>query len=176
MTNDNQPKTLAELNVKPGDVVFRHTEHHSRAVGRFEIEVADHNGYKMKGVGLTFSGDYAEWTLVPRAIDLTTITAPFGLLDEATQTALKAHGGPYQLYEGTLNGWRDVSRLYDDHGVTYRVKPAPKRETIVNREMYITSRGTVACNAKLEGARPVTLTYDTIDGKINLASYRLEDR
>ena len=44
----------------------------------------------------------AEWTDTP-AIDLTAITTPFGLLDEATQAALKAHGGPYEAY--FYRGW-----------------------------------------------------------------------
>ena len=44
----------------------------------------------------------AEWTDAT-AIDLTAITTPFGLLDEATQAALKAHGGPYEAY--FYRGW-----------------------------------------------------------------------
>lgn len=43
-------------------------------------------------------------------IDLTKLTTPFGLLDEVhgkgTQAALKAHGGPYEIYT-TVNGWQD---------------------------------------------------------------------
>ena len=37
--------------------------------------------------------------------DLTAIITPFGLLDRETQEALKAHGGPYEMYYGTV-GWK----------------------------------------------------------------------
>ena len=59
--------------------------------------------------------------------DLTKITTPFGLLDKETQDALKAHGGPWEMYTGK---WNDTSRLpaFFDH-VVYRVKPSPLVET-----------------------------------------------
>ena len=56
--------------------------------------------------------------------DLTAITTPFGLLDRETQEALKAHGGPYELWRGSL--WGDVEPHDDfDSWYAYRVKPAP---------------------------------------------------
>lgn len=59
------------------------------------------------------------------AIDLTAITTPFGLLDDATKSALKAHSGPYDVWSG--GAWRKIRRegcsfTYD---YTYRVAPAP---------------------------------------------------
>ena len=69
-------------------------------------------------------------------IDLTTITTPFGLLDDETQEALKAHGGPYQ-YWFSEDGWRDYKGIghptWTVHTV-YRVKPAPPKP----REWWIT--------------------------------------
>ena len=123
--------------------------------------------------GHTFPG----WSedIIAEATDLTTIATPFGLLDEATQTALRVHGGPYERYSDD-GEWKDSDFPVWYFGNVYRVKPGPKRETIVNREMYISNRGCVATNAKMPGARPVTVTFDTIDGKIDLASYRLEER
>lgn len=65
----------------------------------------------------------AEWRDEP---DLTAITTPFGLLDRETQEALKAHGGPYEIYTGG-GGWKE--RLGPMWGYTYayRVKPAPPK-------------------------------------------------
>lgn len=58
--------------------------------------------------------------------DLTTITSAFGLLDAETQEALRAHGGPYQVftYEGM---WDDTLEPYWQKQVTYRVKPQPPK-------------------------------------------------
>ena len=39
--------------------------------------------------------------------DLTKITTPYGLLDEATQKALQDHGGPYEEWRGRKNAWED---------------------------------------------------------------------
>lgn len=58
--------------------------------------------------------------------DLTAITTPFGLLDRETQEALKAHGGPYEIY-GMFGLWEkrpDPAWAVD---CTYRVKPAPPK-------------------------------------------------
>lgn len=58
-------------------------------------------------------------------MDLTKITTPFGLLDEATQEALKAHGGPYERYNG--EAWIQADLNNDWPAVTYRVKPHPPK-------------------------------------------------
>jgi hypothetical protein len=56
--------------------------------------------------------------------DLTAITTPFGLLDEATRAELKAHGGPYEVYAGD-RGWYPKPYSNDwPLSVTIRVKPA----------------------------------------------------
>ena len=61
-------------------------------------------------------------------MDLTKITTPFGLLDEATQEALMAHGGPYQVWGG-ISGWNDCERSLKRapwrNSFVYRVKPTP---------------------------------------------------
>ncbi len=62
--------------------------------------------------------------------DLTAITTPFGLLDAETQAALKAHGGPYEWYDGTC--WHPMAYqpswwfLRD----IYRVTPTYVREVL----------------------------------------------
>jgi hypothetical protein len=58
--------------------------------------------------------------------DLTKIDRPFGLLDEATQKALRECGGPWEYYG--LGGWLScdvVPDFYD--GMTYRQKPKPPK-------------------------------------------------
>jgi hypothetical protein len=60
--------------------------------------------------------------------DLTTITSPFGLLDRETQEALKAHGGPWEYWNG--GSWTNSASetLHDiDTALTYRAKPAPPK-------------------------------------------------
>ena len=61
-------------------------------------------------------------------MDLTKITTPFGLLDEVygpgTADALKAHGGPYEIY--CSNGqWSHWGPAPFAPSTTYRVKPQP---------------------------------------------------
>lgn len=61
-------------------------------------------------------------------IDLTTITTPFGLLDTETREALRAHGGPYQVFAG--NSWGQPYSPHQDEwcvDFAYRVKPAPPK-------------------------------------------------
>jgi hypothetical protein len=58
--------------------------------------------------------------------DLTKITTPYGLLDEATQKALKEHGAPIEYYSGAA-GWEiSLEPCWCDE-VTYRVKPQPPK-------------------------------------------------
>ena len=66
--------------------------------------------------------------------DLTAITTPFGLLDDTTREALKAHGGPYECFVN-LDGWVDVAgSLWPVSSYTYRVKPQPPKP----REWWLT--------------------------------------
>lgn len=182
--------TLAELDVKPGDVVEQ-LDGMSPDGNRQYFVCNGPDPYGASGPWLCKSrtGDTSKgWSsskkncrLISRAattppIDLTAITTPFGLLDKATQDALRDHGGPVDQY--TSCGWRPhvMHKVSYHPAVVYRVKPGPKREAVTNREMYITTRGTIAGNAKLDGARPVTITYDTIDGVIDPATYRVVAR
>ena len=61
-------------------------------------------------------------------MDLTKITTPFGLLDAETQEALKAHGGPYEYFNGSQWMASNSVSLNDiDTGLAYRVKPLPPK-------------------------------------------------
>lgn len=64
----------------------------------------------------------AEW-VDEAAVDLTKITTPLGLLDEATRERLKAHGGPYEFFG--LHGWEEYARPMWWDNSTYRVRPEP---------------------------------------------------
>ncbi len=64
--------------------------------------------------------------------DLTKIEKPFGLLDEATQKALRECGGPWERY-GEDGVWYDVLR--DPAwllSAAYRLKPPKPREFWLN--------------------------------------------
>jgi hypothetical protein len=71
---------------------------------------------KIDGTEVWFEGrpsnsSIDRYELVEEAMDLTKIEKPFGLLDKATQQALKDHGGPIEVYSG--NGhWKLYSRHY----------------------------------------------------------------
>jgi hypothetical protein len=58
--------------------------------------------------------------------DLTAITTPYGLLNEATQKALREHGGPYELWSHR-SGWFTAPPIvrFDAPEMVYRVKPTP---------------------------------------------------
>lgn len=58
--------------------------------------------------------------------DLTKITTPYGLLDEATRKALRDHGGPYEIF--IRGGWNKLSKaFFDSPENVYRVKAAPPK-------------------------------------------------
>lgn len=72
--------------------------------------------------GATDGDLVAEWRDGP---DLTAIKTPFGLLDREAQEALKAHGGPYEMWAG--DGWSHHPSPAWDGWYAYRVKPAPPK-------------------------------------------------
>lgn len=57
--------------------------------------------------------------------DLTALTTPFGLLDRETQEALKAHGGPWELWAGS-GEWIEMDDPDWARTCVYRVKPQPR--------------------------------------------------
>ncbi len=57
--------------------------------------------------------------------DLTKITTPYGLLDEATQKALRECGGPWEVVDN--DGWEDIADPGWHFGSTYRQKPQPPK-------------------------------------------------
>lgn len=128
--------TLKELNVKPGDVV----EPASNSDGSEKFEVME--DCKLKAMYAGGGGhvlnrgwywDECIFRIISRAAqptDLTAITTPFGLLDAATQEALRAHGGPYEMYAGSSTGHRwQRGCLGEYKAIAYRVKPGPVIET-----------------------------------------------
>lgn len=59
--------------------------------------------------------------------DLTKITTPFGLLDEATQNALLAHGGPYEVWSHGARWVETAVPPKDADAFVWRVKPQPPK-------------------------------------------------
>jgi len=157
--------TLRELNVKPGDVVecvhwdgymFQEGQ---RATVTDDLEVygsldfpAAHYVGKFRIIsraaadsdGLEYQRQNAPLPKLPygharlpsgEVIDLTAITAPFGLLDEVyglgAQQALRDHGGPYEAWQ--VEGYWEAMTPGWGLAVTYRVRsqpPEPVRETV----------------------------------------------
>lgn len=103
----------------------------------------------------------AEW----QDIDLTQITTPFGLLDEETQKALKAHEGgvEYYRYDGL---WSFTGGPVWEKHLTYRAKPEPKRETFTGecRAMVFQRRCPTLTDEGTQG-QPGKYTADVVDGK-----------
>ncbi len=88
--------------------------------------------------------------------DLTAITTPFGLLDRETQEALKAHGGPYEVYMSHPAIWTECQPAW--YGcLAIRVKPAPPkpREWWVSGGNCIWDTYAEAYNACDRGEKPV---------------------
>ena len=175
--------TLKELNVKPGDVVewldlekdniFTVISASVITEGLYQGEVrARLEGY---GGGIF---DKEQFRIISRAAqatpthDLTAITTPFGLLDEATQEALRAHGGPYEAF-----GWAGFVACDPQwkNTITYRVKPSPVRKT-VRTEANMTDSGLLTAAHYGHTRIPVTVVFETVDGVIDLASYKVEAR
>ncbi|UNY40293.1 hypothetical protein KLEP181_gp59 [Paracoccus phage vB_PmaP_KLEP18-1] len=166
--------TLKELNVQPGDVVTPAGWDIGLTMGK-DYQVVD------RGDGPFFIDDDGDAVEIPvmrivsratPAIDLTAITTPFGLLDAATQEALRAHGGPYEYFY--MGEWYETDTIDDrDTHWVHRVKPAPKRETVVFDGWIWNDDGRIWL---VEADTPVRVTFDRVYGKIDLASYRVEAR
>jgi hypothetical protein len=58
--------------------------------------------------------------------DLTKITTPYGLLDDKTREALKAHGGPYEFWRMLGAEFSPVEEPSWGAGAVYRVAPPAK--------------------------------------------------
>jgi hypothetical protein len=71
---------------------------------------------------------YNTFELVEEAMDLTKIEKPFGLLDEATQQALKDHGGPIECYSGYT--WIVVASPLWSSASTYRSQAQPEKTKV----------------------------------------------
>ena len=165
--------TLKELNVKPGDVVMLGgwRKKIPMTVGPDMVARSEDNSYTMT---VEKSTD-PDWFIISRATptpDLTAITTPFGLLDQATQDALRAHGGPYDWYAS--NGWQHVViNNFEDH-MTYRLQPELYLENVSIDAWFGGSGGVYV--TRLHDGIPVRVTFNRINGVIDLASYKVEAR
>lgn len=124
--------TLKELNVKPGDVVvcvesgmigFTSGKTYPVIESLEEAGVRDDDGDFRKYPALT-TFRISRAAQDTTATDLTAITTPFGLLDAATQEALRAHGGPYEYFDG--DEWCATDACDDIQHFAHRVKKQPE--------------------------------------------------
>lgn len=110
----------------------------------------------------------AEWTDAP---DLTQITTAFGLLDEPTKARLEL-STRLEKFDGT--GWVDMPDDYPFDAFVYREKLGPVVETVV-QDMFVEQDGRM-WSAQWSGATRVRVTFNRIDGVIDLASYKVMAR
>jgi len=129
-------KSLQGWNAKPGDVFetaegTRFTVDHVNqgyAIGRTEWPDDSVNAVSTWSIG------NPQWHLISRAtptVDLTTITTPFGLLDDDTQKALQECDGGVEMWIGS--SWLLVNEPLFSLSSTYRVKPTPSVKTFTQR-------------------------------------------
>ena len=97
--------------------------------------------------------------------DLTKITTPFGLLDKATQEALRYHweGGMIEYYSS--NGWKGICNLCWLPNTVYRAKPEPVRVKLnysypLHVWTNIIGRHVITC---LEDGTAPTVTWEPIE-------------
>lgn len=102
-------------------------------------------------------------------MDLTKIEKPFGLLDKETQDALKAHGGPYECFEGSI--WRELSRPMWEPCTTYRVKPQPVRGEAVFTGSLLAHYSLLWGRGYEQEEGPARVTFTTADGKLIPGTY-----
>lgn len=173
--------TLKEMDVKPGDVVAL------AGADGYKFTIGYISGDRVYGTSEKSDRQYEDdwsltatgnWFIISRATttpDLTAITTPFGLLDAATQKALRAHGGPYEFFSG--DNWRDAALEPDEwlNFNTYRAKKEPKRET-VTMAVFIDLEGFIQPSYINGLTKRVQVTFDRVDGRIDLATYKVEPR
>jgi hypothetical protein len=88
-----------------------------------DLKSYEADGKRWEGAKAPETDLIAEWS---EPMDLTKITSAFGLLDAETQAALKANGGPLELYMGA-KGWDEVYLPTWTYTSIYRVKPSPPK-------------------------------------------------
>jgi hypothetical protein len=165
--------TLKDLNVQPGDKVICVEEGSPHVELGKSYDINDYRGVVGLRIGFFTNSIFRIISRANEATpqpDLTAIKTPFDLLDEATMQDLMEHGGPYQQFHGC---WRDAEKPFHGH-LAIRVKPAPKVET-VTMDASLNDDGHIY-HSILSHYTHVRVTFNGIDGVIDLASYRVEAR
>ena len=125
-------KSLQDWDAKAGDV-FKTERGTKFTIDHVNEEYAGGRTEWLDGTdydGDRWSMDNPMWHLISRAtptVDLTTITTPFGLLDETTQKALREYDGDVELWFG--GEWDDLENPSFGQSYTYRAKPTPPVKT-----------------------------------------------
>lgn len=175
--------TLKELNVKPGDVVEVISEAPWWTPGKEYLVSSGRQIFDDQDDERDWDETFVKARIISRAAqptstpDLTAITTPFGLLDAATQEALRAHGGPYEWWNGEVWNYAEKACAFSSASpaFAYRVKPEPKRETVTDDRWLIPHNGNISFD-EMTDRTPVRVTFDRVDGKIDLSTYKVEPR
>ena len=172
--------TLAELNVKPGDVVELASVEGNEFVGT-QCTI-DCDGIAGSGTGLFFYPEWdatysRSWRIISRASDEAasddTPTAWQDMTDaEKGALLLAAHEGKeIECQQNSDGSWLVIDGCrFNADGAPYRIKPEPKRD--VETVCWHKSWGFLP--RRHQEATPYRITFDTIDGEPDLDSIKME--
>lgn len=166
--------TLAELNVKAGDVVELVEHKDSMLMGHATV---DESGDARMKDGRLFKAEYDEefgrkFRIISRA-DTTPKT--WGEMTDAEKGAIalaKCEGKPIEILMTIGKYWREIEPQENTHfysGSAYRIKPEPKRESV---EFGYSSE--FGLEDMVDGTSTHRITFDTIDGKPDCDSVKME--
>jgi hypothetical protein len=89
--------------------------------------------------------------------DLTAINVPLAMLDDDTRERLKAHGGPWDVWECSWETWKKNPHPIWWGGLIYRVKPLPVLVTLYWHKVHGPTAPLAIATHKIT-FDPVTLT------------------
>lgn len=114
--------------------------------------------------------------MTPEQIDLSNpLGIVFGLMPPEAQEAMKAHGGPWEVFSYGRWGFWGGAQYEWSSDRAYRVKPASKVVTVTlygGREGDTAEYGFYEIGAVVQSHR---ITFNLIDGKPDCASIKMEE-
>jgi len=165
-------KTLKELNVQPGDVVYYHYAALGRGGNRvFRSYLPDGNGIDSEGDHMAAEAPY--WHLVSRAVDTPKLWRD--MTPEEKGALLLAH------HEGKViefcNGgeWYEPSPCRWHPGNAYRVHPEPKVEAVIVYGSQSSINDNFHFGPDFNSDDTHRITFNLIDGEPDCDSVKMED-
>lgn len=112
-----------------------------------------------------------EETKETTSMDIYNITTPFGLLDKATQEALKAHKKDFEYY--LFGCWRTIRNPSFSLDTVYRAVKAPVVETI---NLYGVAKGVAFCDGERRRSFDThKITFNIVEGVPDCNSIKMEE-